>query len=267
MTEQLLRQMNARQFDGFVMVPQHMHGKLTFTFTRDCEIDRFLYEHPLRELNYELWSLMIGTSTRTVKRVMRTLRDDTDAIPELVRNPLRFSFRDGVYDAKLNEFIEIDVATAEFERGLVGRDEVASAVYIDTFFPQELKDTADPLSIPTELDPVVNALGGDTVRVLGLVGRLLRAPRDLKRILRVDPIDRMSKDEKSIITSVLFTIHNPDDVPPILRVPDIFAPDLGLFRRLHDDRAAILLKINLCYVMCCRRGADATFFPAEDAPP
>jgi energy-coupling factor transporter ATP-binding protein EcfA2 len=142
---------NYRRSDTALFEPKFTEdGHFTRTYTFACEVSYFIYDaiYPYHE---HVWLFSALTEKSNVARqcidYLEKCRDDN--LPVLVKDRTKFSFRNGLYDARQNKFYPYGVEPVDWD------DNAVCCNYIDCDFHHELideilKDSDDPLDIPTD---------------------------------------------------------------------------------------------------------------------
>jgi len=124
-------------------------GHFTRTYTFSCEISEFIYDaiYPYQSYVW-LFSALTERSgvAKQCQEYLEKCRDD--CLPNLVKDRTKFSYQNGVYDARQNKFYPYGVEPEGWHSSMV------CANYIDVVFDHlayetALSDRNEPLDIPT----------------------------------------------------------------------------------------------------------------------
>lgn len=123
-------------------------GNYTRTYTFACEISEFIYD-AVYPYNQYTWLFSALTEKSGVSRLCQDYLEKCreDDLPVLKKDRTKFSFRNGLYDAKQNKFFPYNVSP-EWSHNCV------CANYIDVVFDHDAYESVmignnDPLNIPT----------------------------------------------------------------------------------------------------------------------
>lgn len=144
-----LEQCNRRGYrrqDTSLFAPKFTEdGKFTRTYVFACEVSFFVYDaiHPYKQ---HLWQFFALTEKPSIVRMCIDYLEKCcdDNLPVLAKDRSKFSFRNGLYDARADSFYPYDGEPPNWPPKTV------CANYIDVVFESEVFDECkDPLDIPT----------------------------------------------------------------------------------------------------------------------
>lgn len=189
------------QSDSNIPIPTH-------AWERECSISQFITEVCRKEICYQIWQIMVIGNNLKKCAEMLEMTDEIE-FPELKIDRHKFSFNNGIYDCKMNTFVE-------YGSDMLTSDVVSAKFFNEEFHAEMMDEQTDWYHIKTpEVDKILlfQDISEDVARVFyGMVGRLFYEVGELDDFQVILFIKGLANTGKSSIQKLVENFYQKEHV-------------------------------------------------------